>query len=102
MKFAREKSFAKQFMGTLASTVSLTLFPVPYRSYYSVNADIYDSDMRLIKSYKRSAHLTKWVQTFLFVVYPFHPAKRKKEDLYVDFMHDLFRQIELENVIFVP
>ena len=99
MKFSREKSFAGHFLGTLFSSVSLTLLPVPYFNSYKVRTDIYDSERRLIASYQRTARLTKWVQTGLIFVYPFHTGKRKKEELYVEFMHDIFRQIESEGML---
>lgn len=99
IKFIRETSFAKQFLGTLVSSVSLTLLPVPYSYSYGVSADVMDSQGRLLKSYTRSAHLTKWVQTFMLFVYPFHPEERKKEELYVEFMKDIFSQIETEKIL---
>jgi len=99
IKFMREKSFAKNFLGTLVSTVSLTLFPIPYKHSYSVNLEIFDAKGHLIKSYTRNASLTKWVQTFLIFIHPFHPERRKKEEIYVEFLHDIFKQIETEKVL---
>jgi len=99
IKFTREKSFAKSFLGSIASTVSLTLFPVPYTQSYSVELELLDSKGRLIKNYSRKASLTKWVQTFLIFIYPFHPEKRKREEIYVEFLHDIFRQIETEKAL---
>ncbi len=99
IKFMREKSFAKHFLGTCASTVGLTLVPIPYRYSYSINLDICDAQGHLIKSYSRNACLTKWVQTFLIFMYPFHPEKRKREELYVEFLHDIFKQIETEKIL---
>ena len=99
IKFMREKSFAKNFLGTLASTISLTLLPMPYTYSYSATAELYDSNGRLLNNYSRKASLTKWVQTLLIFVYPFHPEQRKKEELYVEFMHDIFKQIETEKIL---
>lgn len=99
MKFMREKSFARHFLAYLVSTFSLTLVPMPYSYMYSVNVEIFDSEGRLHGSYARQAGLTKWVQTALIFVYPFHPERRKKEELYVEFMHDIFKQIETEQVL---
>jgi len=99
MKFMRQKSFAKNFLGTLASSMSLTLFPIAYTYSYSVSAELYDSQGHLLKNYSRSAALTKWVQTLLIFIYPFHPEQRKKEELYVQFMHDIFKQIEAEKIL---
>ena len=64
-----------------------------------LNADIFNSKGLLIKSYERNASLTKWVQTFLFFFYPFHPEKRKKEEIFVEFLHDIFKQIETEKIL---
>lgn len=99
MKFMREKSFAKKFLGTLFSSLSFTLIPVPYTCSYSVNADLYNSKGQLLKNYSRQASLTKWVQTVLLFAYPFHPEQRKKEELYVEFLHDIFKQVESEKVL---
>lgn len=99
IKFNREKSFAKNFLGTFFSSVSLSLLPVPYTYSYSVNADLFNSQGQLLKSYSRRASLTKWVQTLLIFAYPFHPEQRKKEELYVEFLHDIFKQIESEKVL---
>ena len=38
-------------------------------------------------------------RTLLIFVYPFHPEQRKKEELYVEFLHDIFKQIEKENIL---
>ena len=99
IKFMREKSFAKHFLGTFVSTVSLTLFPVPYKHSYSIDLEIFDAKGHLLKSYSRNNSLTKWVQTFLIFIHPFHPERRKKEEIYVEFMRDIFKQIETEKVL---
>lgn len=97
IKFMREKSFTTHFLGKIVSTVSLTLIPIPYTYSYSVNTNVFNSKGNLIKTYNRKAALTKWVQTFLIFVYPFYPEKRQKEEIYVDFLHNIFKQIESEN-----
>ena len=99
LKFMRKKSFAKSFLGTLFSSTSLTLLPIPYTYNYSLDVNLYDSKGQLLKSYSRKASLTKWVQTLLIFVYPFHPEQRKKEELYVEFLHDVFKQIEQEKML---
>ncbi len=99
IKFRREKVFTRHFLGSIASIASLTVIPIPYNYAYSVDVDLHGADGGLIKTYSRSAKLTKWVQAALIFIYPFHPEKRKKEELYVEFMHDIFRQIETENVL---
>jgi hypothetical protein len=99
MQFMREKSFAPYFLGILTSSVSLSIIPVPYTNSYSVTADVYHSKGQLLKNYTRSASLTKWIQTMLIVIYPFFPEQRKKEELYVQFMHDIFKQIETDKIL---
>ena len=98
IKFMRQKSFSKYFLGAIASSMTLSLVPIPYRNSYSVDVEILNSQRQLIKTYSRESALTKWVQTLLVFAYPFHPEKRKKEELYVEFMHDIFGQIETEKV----
>lgn len=99
IKFMRTKSFASNFLGKIVSGLSLTLLPVPYTYSYSMNTDVYEAQGQLLKNYSRSASLTKWVQTLLIVIYPFYPEQRKKEELYVQFMHDIFKQIETEKLL---
>lgn len=98
LKFMREKSFTKNFLGMIASSISLTVLPIPYNYAYSITVEVF-SQNHLLKNYTRSASLTKWVQTLLIFIYPFHPAQRKKEELYVEFLHDIFRQIETEKIL---
>ncbi len=97
--FSKEKSFAKHFLGTLLSSVTATLMPLPYSRTFTVKADVFNSKNMLVKSYDRKASLSKWVQTFLIFLYPFHPEKRKTEEIYVGFLHDIFRQIETEKIL---
>ena len=97
MEFRQEKSFAKYFLGTLGSVVSLTLIPVPYTREFTLTVDVFDTQGRLKKSYQRRASTTKWIEACLFPIYPFHTEKRNTEELYVAFLHDVFRQIEAEN-----
>ncbi|MFC1482147.1 hypothetical protein ACFL6E_07895, partial [Candidatus Neomarinimicrobiota bacterium] len=99
VKIMREKVFAKHFLGTIASVGSITLVPIPYSYTYSVNVELYDADGGLLKNYHRDAKLTKWIQAALIFIYPFHPETRKREELYVEFMHDIFREIETDKVL---
>ena len=99
IKFMRQKSFSKYFLGSIASSVTLTLVPIPYRHSYSVDVEIFNSNRQLLKAFSRESGLTKWVQALLVFAYPFHPERRKREELYVEFMHDIFRQVESEKVL---
>ncbi len=99
IKFMKEHSFAQHFLGTLFSTVSATLLPMPYSQHFSMEVNVFDDQDILLHSYKREASMTKWVQTLLVFVYPFHTEKRKEEEIYINLMHDVFRQIETERVL---
>ncbi|MCK5856559.1 MAG: hypothetical protein KAG64_03655 [Bacteroidales bacterium] len=99
MKFKQETSFPKFFFGTIVSSLTVTIFPIRYRYKCSVEMNVYNSKQQLIKSYTRDAILNKWVQTLLIVLYPFHNQKSEKEELYVEIMHDLFKQIETEKIL---
>lgn len=97
--FLQEKSFAKHFLSGLFSTITLTTFPFAYTTEYSVRVDVSDSHGTLLQTFQRSAELTQWVHTALILVYPFHPEQRKKEEIYVAFLRDVFRQIESEKTL---
>ena len=99
MEFRKERSFARYFLGTIGSVVTLTLLPIPYSQDYYLNVDVYDENDRLRTSYTRSARTNKWVEALLLPIYPFHTEKRKTEELYVAFLHDVFRQIEHEGAL---
>lgn len=99
IEYRVENSFAKYFLGTLTSTISFTLIPIPYTREFYLTVDVYDSEGRYKKSYKRSAETTRWVEAFLLPVYPFHTEKRKVEELYVESLHDVFREIEHDQIL---
>ncbi|MEJ2501782.1 MAG: hypothetical protein P8177_00460 [Gemmatimonadota bacterium] len=99
MRFVRETSFARLALGTLASTVTLTLLPVPYGRHYSVSVDVTDRSGESVKRYERTATVTQWIQTLLVFVYPFHPEARKTEEVYLEFLHDVFREIEADRIL---
>ncbi|MFC1853955.1 hypothetical protein ACFL27_27540 [candidate division CSSED10-310 bacterium] len=40
-----------------------------------------------------------WVQLFLVFIQPFHNETMKKEQVYSEFLHDIFRQIETERIL---
>ncbi|MDP8228896.1 MAG: hypothetical protein P9M15_05535 [Candidatus Electryoneaceae bacterium] len=99
IKFSRENSFIQHFLSKFFSTVSATILPMPYSVDYSTTVEVFNSDDTLVKSYSREASLTKWVQTALIFIYPFHTERRKKEEIYIESLHDIFRQIETEKVL---
>ena len=99
IKFIREHSFVTHFLGTVFSVCSATILPMSYSVDYSATVDLFNSEDILIKSYSRKASLTKWVQTLLVFIYPFHTERRKEEEIYILNMHDIFKQIETERVL---
>ncbi len=99
MRIESKKKFSNYFLGTMGSVVTATLAPVPYYQHYSVTADLYNHDHKLVASYTRGATMTMWVEAFLIVAYPFYPEDRQREEIYMDFLHDIFKQIESEGVL---
>jgi len=94
-----ESSFKQQFFSGTISFLTLTLFPMPYSWDYTIAADLYDKDGKLVRSYERKATLDNWVELFLLFAYPFHPLEGKREEIYAQSLHDIFRQIETEKVL---
>jgi len=99
MQFRKEKSFSKYFLGTIGSVLSLTLIPIPYTQEYYLDVEVFDGDGRLIKTYSRSADTKKWVEALLLPLYPFHTEIRKTEEIYVEFLHDVFREIDADKIL---
>ncbi|MCP4727147.1 MAG: hypothetical protein GY863_19070 [bacterium] len=99
IEFTRTRSFIRYFTGGVFSTLSLTLLPMSYPHSYSIKVDIYNSDGNMIGSYSRNATTNKWIQTFLIFAQPFHTESLKKEKIYLDFLHDIFKQIESEKIL---
>lgn len=97
--FMRRHSFIRHFLGYIVSSVSLTTLPVAYSRSFSIEVEVYDADGDRIKSYRRSASLTTWSQTFLIFLQPFHLETIKKEQIYMEFLHDVFKQMETEGVL---
>ncbi len=99
MRIKRETSFSKLFLGSLTSTVSVTVIPVPYTRHFSLDTQVFKRDGSLISEYHHEANVTKWVQTLLLFAYPFHPETRKIEETYVEMLHTVFRQIDGERIL---
>jgi hypothetical protein len=94
-----ESSFKQQMLSGTVSLLSLTLIPMPYSWDYTITANLYDRNGKLIRSYQRKSTLDNWMQVFLIFAYPFHPLEGKREQIYSESMHDIFRQIEAEKVL---
>lgn len=97
--FLREHSFVKHFLGYVVSTVSITAIPVPYSRSFSIDVHVHDADGNRLESYQRSASLTRWSQLFMIVLQPFHTEAIKKEQIYIETLHDVFRQMETERIL---
>jgi hypothetical protein len=99
MRFLRETSFARQAAGSVVSALTLTLVPVPYPRTYTLTVDVRDRDGRAVKRYERAAAVTNWVGALLLPAYPFHPEARKTEEAYLEFLRDVFREIEADGIL---
>jgi len=99
MKFSRENSFVSMSIGTLIEIGGLMLIPYRFRNRYRAEVSVSDNAGNLLATYQREAHLDTWVQAFLLLVYPFHNDQENGEELYLESMHDIFKQIESEQVL---
>jgi len=95
----KEHSFIKHFLGQVCSAFTLTILPVPYSRSYSIDVNVHNAEGAIIRNYKREATLTTWVEAFLIVLQPFHNKTIKQERIYIEFLHDIFRQIETERLL---
>jgi len=99
VRFFEESSFRQQCLSGTISLLTLTIVPMPYSWDYTISADLYDKGGRLVSSYQRQATLSNWVEVLLMFAYPFHPLEGKREEIYAESLHDIFRQIESEKVL---
>lgn len=99
VSFFEESSFKQQFLSGTISLLSLTAIPMPYSWDYTISARLSDSKGRMVGSYERKATLSNWVEIFLIFAYPFHPLEGKREEIYAQSLHDIFRQIEAEKIL---
>jgi len=99
IRIQKEKSFAKYFFGIAVNSLSAIVFPIRYKDNYFVNVDIYDKNQRLLKTFTRDFSVSKWVETLMVFFYPFYPQQKVIEKEYVEFMHDIFREIESDGVL---
>jgi len=97
--FFEESSFAEQCLSGTVSLLSLTLVPMPYTWDYTITASLTDKTGKTARSYERKATLKNWTQAVLIFAYPFHPLEGKREEIYAESLHDIFRQIESERVL---
>lgn len=94
-----ESSFRQQALSATVSTLSLTVIPMPYNWDYTIRARVISRDGKRVATLQRKARLANWVEAFLIFAYPFYPLQGKREEIYSDFLHDVFRQIEADRVL---
>ncbi|WP_129127086.1 hypothetical protein [Geomonas oryzae] len=94
-----ESSFRKDFLSGTVSLLSLTLIPMPYSWDYTMTANVMKKGGAQVASYQRKATLSNWVQAALIFAYPFYPLEGKREEIYSECLHDIFKQIEAERVL---
>jgi hypothetical protein len=97
--FKKENSFAKHFLANLLFYGSLSVAPVGFSWDYSINADVTNSSGKPLNSYARRFSLSSWNNMLLVFAYPFYPSEMKIEEIYLQSLQDIFRQIESEYVL---
>lgn len=95
----REHSFAKHFLADLFAGSSLSVLPVAYSWEYIFTAHVTDRKGIKIKHYERTAQLETWTQALLIFFYPFNPPEVKIEEIYLESLKDIFREIEADGVL---
>lgn len=95
----RENSFAKHFLSDLFAGATLSLIPVAYSWDYIFTANVHDKKGNTIKQYVRTAQLETWTQALLIFFYPFNPPEVKIEEIYLESLKDIFREIEADGVL---
>ncbi|TFH00797.1 MAG: hypothetical protein E4H13_06560 [Calditrichales bacterium] len=99
LEFLQENSFSKHVLGAIVSICSFDLIPIGYTWDYTFTATIIKKGEGIIGKYSRQASVTNWFQIALIVLYPFHPEEAKTEQVYLESLTNLFKQIEDENVL---
>jgi hypothetical protein len=97
--FFEESSFKQQFLSGTVSFLSLAAIPVPFDWDYTISARINAKSGKQIASLRRKATLTSWVEALLVFAYPFYPLEGKREEIFSDSLHDIFKQIETEKIL---
>ncbi len=98
VQILEEYSFVRQFFGWVFSTASVTFLPVPYTTRYSIEVEVIRGDSQ-VASYRRSSSKTMWVQALLLFIQPFHNDTIVRERIYIDLLHDVFREMEASAVL---
>jgi hypothetical protein len=99
VRLEAKRRFAPFYLGVLASTATGTLLPVPYRQTFTLRVEVLDPRRHLLATTSREAAVTTWVEALLLPAYPFLPVERMREEVYVEFLHDAFRELESRGVL---
>lgn len=99
LDLVEESSFRQQALSATVSTLSLTVIPMPYNWDYTIRVRVINHDGKRVATLQRQARLANWVEAFLIFAYPFYPLQGKREEIYSDFLHDVFRQIEADRIL---
>lgn len=99
LEILQENSFSKHVLGSIFSIGSLDIIPIGYSWDYTMTATIFKKNEVQIGKYSRNARVTNWHQILLIVAYPFSPVEGKTEEVYLESLTDLFKQIENENIL---
>lgn len=95
----REHSFAKHFLADLFAWTTLSVVPMAYSWDYIFTVDVSDRKGNKIKHYQRTAQLEQWTQALLIFFYPFNPPEVKIEEIYLESLKDIFKEIEADTVL---
>lgn len=95
----RENSFAKHFLADLFAWSTLSVLPMAYSWEYIFTAQVTDRKGVKIKQYQRTSELETWTQALLIFFYPFNPPEVKIEEIYLESLKDIFREIEADGVL---
>ena len=98
VQILEENSFVKEFFGGLVSTLTLAMVPVPFSTHYSIEVEVIQGDRR-VSAYNRSSSKTTWLQAFLIFIQPFHNDTIVRERIYIDLLHDVFREMNADRVL---
>lgn len=99
IRISKNKVFMSEFFATMISTCSATLIPVPYSTQYHMEIKVFNRNRQLLATLEREADMRKWVQPFLIILYPFYPEERIQEEIYLNFLHNGFKEIEIKGLL---
>lgn len=97
--FQLQNSFAKHVLGMIVTYGTLGLVPIAYSWEYIVTAEVSNASGKVFKTYTRTSSLTTWYHDIFLFFYPFLPSQVKIEEIYLESMQDIFKQIEDDAVL---